>query len=151
MHSLPMSTISIRCVLHSIVHEQGELKQILYPLFKCIILFNEVREKEQKREFFEKYASKLTTSANESEMRILRQYVNGMVVFSDGTDAQALGFFKSTLDQWKCDPIPLTLSSRAVTFLKNVLEGEVLRGMQDYLVSVVFSFPSSRRNSRSPS
>ncbi|KAK8814974.1 hypothetical protein WA556_007011 [Blastocystis sp. ATCC 50177/Nand II] len=104
---------------------KGELKQILYPLFKCIILFNEVREKEQKREFFEKYASKLTTSANESEMRILRQYVNGM----------ALGFFKSTLDQWKCDPIPLTLSSRAVTLLKNVLEGEVLRGMQDYLVS----------------
>ena len=151
MHSLPMSTISIRCVLHSIAHEQGELKQILYPLFKCIILFNEVKEKEQKREFFEKYVSKLTTSANESEMRILRQYVNGMVVFSDGTDAQALGFFKSTLDQWKCDPIPLTLSSRAVTLLKNVLEGEVLRGMQDYLVSVVFSFPSSRRNSRSPS
>lgn len=59
----------------------------MYPLFKCIILFNEVREKEQKREFFENYASKLTTSANESEMRILRQYVNGMVVFSDGTDA----------------------------------------------------------------
>lgn len=138
-------------MLHSIAHEKGELKQVLYPLFKCIILFNEVKEKEQKREFFEKYASKLTTSANESEMRILRQYVNGMVFSSGGTDAQALGFFKSILDQWKCDPIPLTLSSRAVTLLKNVLEGEVLRGMQDYLVSVVFSLPSSHRNSRSPS
>ena len=30
-------------MLHSIVHEQGELKQILYPLFKCIILFNNIR------------------------------------------------------------------------------------------------------------
>ena len=80
-------------------------------------------------------------------MSILRRSVTDRVPFNPLPHVQVVGQLKSTFDRLRAETTVITLSYQSMVRLKNVLEGEVLRGMQDYLVSVGSSFPLSSRNS----
>ena len=80
-------------------------------------------------------------------MSILRRCVTDGVPFNPLPHVQIVGQLKSTFDRLRAETMVITLPYQSMARLKNVLEGEVLRGMQDYLVSVCSSSRLSSRNS----